>query len=266
MSATAENWGQQVADELENGDTNDASDFDMDAGDTNPDDLQGNIYVDKPGKYHFEIEEAKLEPSAYRNNDMTKPTFPHVNLRLRVLASAEGQSPAESVLYQELAVKGKGGQPWEEKHLFIRERTFAFLYNVGILEKRDDKLIDPETGTTKLNVLTFADRLKGKQFIGRVTKNENNGYVSYEVRGENVFRVDDPKVADVVKNPEALKLIGMGHVQCGPAANAAAGGGKPRKPAKPTGDAPQANASGGGGGAENAPAVTTSNHDELPDI
>src|ERR1019366_2374169 len=50
----------------------------------------------------------------------------------------------------------------------IRDMTSEFLIGVGILKKTDDNVIDPATGSTRIDTASLASRLKGVNFIGRI--------------------------------------------------------------------------------------------------
>lgn len=195
-------------------------DFDNDGVDTEK--LGSTLKVNKKGIYHFNIVDAK--PRMDRVGDNGKERFPDILVTCEVLESVPGQSGKGSLYYHELRVAGKGGSAPED---WIRVALCNFLTGLGILVVKDDKVIDPETGTTKVNIQTLAARIKAVgQFIGDIKQNKSddpNFDDKYELSfGRGAFRVDDPAVESVPKNVAALKLIGKAPA----AAPAKAGGGK----------------------------------------
>lgn len=194
----------------------------------------GRVEVDKPGYYHFSIK-ATAKPSPYNNGrdgqpDYEKPRRPSILLECVVLDSVANLSPAGAVLYHELIMGGKGpGAPIEA---WAKEQTLNFLVGVGICQTRGGEVIDPETGTTRLNSGTLVKRLDGLQFIGHVKvekggpkkdasgnqmADKNGSPLFYDDSigfpfGRGAFAIDDPRVSHVPKDVESLRAIGKEHL------------------------------------------------------
>ncbi len=186
---------------------------DVDASDIG----SGAPRADRVGFYHFGIN-ATARPETSDKKDMSKLRCPDILLACEVLKGVKDQSPEGSVYYHNLIIAGKGGGPIES---YDKTKTLNFLVGVGILKKVDGRVIDPETGSTKINTNTLEKRLNGLQFIGKLEL--NRGGIKDEATGERypdrielswgrgAFQVDDPKVKDIPKNEEALKKIAKGH-------------------------------------------------------
>ena len=189
-------------------------DFDSDGID--PDSFDSGGQIDKPGKYHLEIANAENKPIGVpdwrRRNCIT--------LRCTVLQSAKGSSPAGSALFHDLEFPNPEDRETmigkSEAPLFsvMMANLCNFLCKLGVLVKHEGKVIDPETKSTKLNVRTFATRLKGKQFIGNVVLEKYEDRNGNEVSKMKLDRyhpataVDDPANYDVPMNRAALQTIG----------------------------------------------------------
>jgi hypothetical protein len=193
----------------------------------------GERDVDKVGSYHFAIQ-AIPKPGRYKvingQEDYTKPVAPHILCLCRVLESVPGQSPKGAVYVHRLPMAGVGGEPMKEA---AKESMLNFLVGLGVLQTLNGVVIDPRTGTTKLQVSTFVERINAvKQIIGvlKLRKSNDPQYADRIelVYGRGAFRVDSPSVRDVPKNAAALAEIGMSHVQ-----QSAAAPGHVNPPVKP---------------------------------
>lgn len=224
----------------------DGFDFDTDGAD--PDKMESVLTVNKPGRYHMEV--ANVKPRLELVNDKGEQKSPDFLITATVLHSVPGQSSKGSLFFHNLRVAGPGGAAISETS---RDATIRFLVGMGVLILKGKQVIDPETGTTKVNFKTLVQRLQGRQFIANVKYVPPNGNYpeKWELPfGEGVFQVDNPAVADVPKCRAALKLIGKEH--CAPAEGAAAGGGgngkaaPSKKEAKPKEKQPETAAAGTG--------------------
>lgn len=174
--------------------------------------------VDKEGWYHFEFQDVKAYPETCKDGNPALPQTPHLLFICRVLHTAKGQSPEGSVYFHRFYTGSKGGgRPADGT---IRNNV-NFLCGIGILKKEKRQIngeektvaIDTETGTTRVNVESLPQRIKGRQFIGHIkcTKSDDPQYPDkYELQfGRGAYQVDDPAVADIPKNVEMLAAIGM---------------------------------------------------------
>ncbi len=214
-----DDWGREaVEDSATAGGWESTATFDdFDAGDVDSSNIgSGAIKVDRPGSYHFEITSAKARPKPYHEDDMSKSRKPDISLAMKVLLSVKDQSPEGAVHYHQLIMGKNGGGPPEKAD---KESTLNFLVGIGILQINSAGLvIDPETGTTKLNSGTLEQRLQGRQFIGHIElskggpkKDKITGIPEVDADGRPVywpdklgfnygrgaFRLDDPKVKHV---------------------------------------------------------------------
>lgn len=188
----------------------DAEDLQFSTDDVDESAVGSAIVVDQVGKYHLEIADAKNRFETMSDNG--NPRRPDILCTCRVLNTVKGQSPEGSVYYHQIQLGGKGGGAPEK---WQKESTVNFLHGIGLLKKVDGKFIDPETGTTAINVKTLAKRLQGIQFIGHIKRNKSNDE-RYDDKfellfGRGAFQVNDPAVANVPKNADALALIGGQH-------------------------------------------------------
>lgn len=199
----------------------------LDSEGVTQDDVQSTLQVDKPGKYHFEIAEAREDFSL--TNKRSEPQAPHILCTCVVLHTVPGQSPRGSVLWHRINLGGKGGAPLDENG---KRMTISFLAGVGLLKDQGGKFIDPQTGTTAIDIATLASRLKSMQFIGDPKPDTYEGRTSWRFNfGRGVFRIDDPLVSTVPKDKGALEAIGMAHCMA-PTATAQAAAKTKKEPAK----------------------------------
>jgi len=184
---------------------------DVDLGEVDPEECEQNVTVDKPGKYHFEVEEVIAHPEPFKPDG--NEASPHFVAILRVLKTVDGQSPRGSKHYHNVYVAGKGGGP---AHPAVIEAACKFLFAVRGLEKSPDgnSFVDPETGSSRFNPGKIGGRIKGAQFVGHLKFDKPKPDSGYSPRlglhfGNGCFRIDDPKVADVPKSAEDLAAIGI---------------------------------------------------------
>lgn len=227
MTDQSDEWGDLPAP----GEGDDGFDV-FDAGGVDTSRLGNVRYVDKAGFYHFAIEATPRPHNCEIVNgekDYNKPRKPDILCTCRVLAAAHGLSPEGSVLYHNITLGGKG--PGTSITDNDKRQTVEFLFGLGILEKRGDKIIDPQTGTEKINPNTLADRINAvKQFVGQVkhraaqpmkdTAGNDIPGKFYDERyefswGRGAFKLDDPAVWDIPKNAAALQAIGKEHLLTG---------------------------------------------------
>jgi hypothetical protein len=224
-------WGNDFADEEQGFDS-----FDTEGVDESR--VGNRRTVDKAGKYHFEIADTRERPEAVTEDG--KERWPGISLSCVVLETVPGQCPAGTYYYQQLRLAGKGGGPIED---WAKEATINFLVGVGLLKRVEKdgvtRFVDPETKSTRINVKTLASRLKGMQFIGDIKLQQSEQYGdSCELPfGRGAYQVDDPSVADVPKNADALALIGKSSAASGSNGSGAASGkgsgnGKPKASGK----------------------------------
>lgn len=173
----------------------------------------GNIRVSKPGFFHFGIS-AEAKPKPYEDSDMSKQRKPSILCVCKVLRPANGQ-PDGAIHYHDVVLGGKSGGPMTDSD---RDKTLNFLVGLGILKNSAGKVIDPETGTTKIKTSTLVDRInKIGQFVGNLHLSPANTGADgrqYPERiefnfGRGAFPVSAREVAHVPKNETALKEAGL---------------------------------------------------------
>lgn len=210
MSSVADdpNYGLAApTDDFGDGGGSGFDDFDMDGVDAERIG-SGSPDVDKPGWYHFIID-AKARPESFFADDMSKHRKPDILCNCTVLVSAPGQSPEGSLYRHNVVLGGKGpGVPIEKYDL---EQTLNFLVGVGVLTKVNGRIIDPETGTAKLNTRTLERRLDRRQFIGKIefVKSRDPQYKDkHELNwGRGAFQLTDPIVKNVPKHADYAALV-----------------------------------------------------------
>lgn len=172
----------------------------------------GNIKITKPGFVHLGIK-AEARPKTYHDNDISKQRKPSITCTCTALLAANG-NPAGAIHFHDMVLGGMGGGPMTDND---RDKTLNFLVGLGILQNTAGKVIDPETGTTKIRTSTLVDRInKLGQFVGNLhlsPANSNNGK-DYPERiefnfGRGAFPVTAKEVAHVPKNEAALKAAGL---------------------------------------------------------
>lgn len=136
----------------------------------------GFLRVDRKGWYQF-LMEATAKPLPYEDGDMSKARKPSIGIKMTVQASDNGTPPG-AIHFHDLTLGGKG--PGVPLTTYDRDQTLNFLVGCGILQKQGDKVIDPETQSTKIKTSTLVDRLNGKIVIGKIeltpaSKNETTG-------------------------------------------------------------------------------------------
>lgn len=216
--------------------------FSFDTSNTSKDDLGGSNIVEKPGWYHFEVTDVKADMATVGKKGGDKS--PHVLFTLQVLNSIPGQAVAGAMYFHRCYVAAKGGKG--EAAEGAVNSNLRFLHGLGAvvesdtLKKEDGSPVIVDAVTKEPNVTweTFK-RCKEKQLIARVVLGEPTynkpgdpaSGVKYEGRYEipfgRSFRPDDPQVADVEKDGEALKLAGYDPSKCGKLAGTQTGGTAP---------------------------------------
>lgn len=169
------------------------------ADDIDPDEAEkGGGFVDKPGKYHLEINLVKFDGGGKIKDD-GEPATPCLTLQMTVLHSVKGQSPAGARLFHRVYFSDK-----ENSHKLITKLGLR----LGLLVKRDGKAIDPASGTTRI-VPSLFKRAEGLQCIAEVRMEEYKGKEQAKIPFNDVWGVTHPDVADVPKSGEHLALIGV---------------------------------------------------------
>ena len=173
----------------------------------------GKLKVDKKGPYHFAIH-AEAKPKPYEDSDMSKQRKPSILVKHTVLRAANGV-PEGAIHYHDLVLGGKGGGPVAD---FDRDKTLNYLVGIGVLKNDGGKIIDPETGTTKIKTSTLVERInKVGQIIGVIHYSPaNKGQdgreypEKYEFNfGRGAYQVTAKEVQHVPCNEDALKAAGI---------------------------------------------------------
>lgn len=170
----------------------------------------GSSFVNKEGWYHFEIADVVRELD--RVSERGQPKSPAMRFELIVLHDVDGQSAKGSRHYHRIYVGDKDGGPPKEGSL---KSALRFGCGLGILREVEidgqPAIVDAATGSPKIKISTW-EQAKGMQVIARIEKRqeqEGSKYgPSFEIPYARVYQVDDPQVADVPKNKEALALLG----------------------------------------------------------
>jgi hypothetical protein len=209
----------------------------------------GKIEIE--GAYHLEIADADLKRDESGQIAVNRNGRAYFNLRLVVLHSTPGLSPAGSSMWHELELPSQedatatfpnGGNI---RHAVIRSIN-TFCVGVGLFTVRpgpDGKpqVIDPATNSTNVQQRTLGDRLKGRQFIGRPTRrdwaaNPDKGTkAGFEMQfkwGVGASQICDPQNALIPICEETAAAMGY-HKFKTPAVAAPAATANPGGPAKP---------------------------------
>lgn len=226
-------------------------------------------HIEVEGAYHLEVADAELKRDEGGNLDLNLNGRNYFNLRLVCLHSTPGQSPAGSTMWYELelpsaadatAVFPKSGQPVRPAVI----RAFnTFLVGLGVFRVQagpdgKEQIVDPATNSTKVQMATIAQRLKGRQFIGRPKRREWNanpekgtkaGFRMEFPWGAGASQIGDPQNALVPIDEVAAQAGGYKKFKGTAAAAAPKGKAKApaaappaanHAPAPPTGQAVQA--------------------------
>lgn len=196
----------------------------------------GSSFVNKEGWYHFEVADVVRELERVSERGQAKS--PAMRFDLVSLHDVAGQSPSGSRHFHRIYVGSKDGGPPAEGSL---KSALRFGVGLGILREVEidgqPAIVDAQTGSPQIRVSTW-ERAKGMQLVARIEKRqeqEGSKYgPSYEIPFARVYQPDDPQVADVPKNLEALALIGKA-----PAAKNGAAQQPAKAPAKPQAKPPQ---------------------------
>jgi hypothetical protein len=185
-------------------DTTKGADFSMDAGDIDADELKpNNGQVDKKGMYHFEVSDVVDE------TDVQAGKTPAIRFDLLVMHSVPNQSPAGSILFHRIYMRSaKGGPPSEGS----RKSAFKFGSALGLVMERnvDGKKVMVDFRSGKTNIPVDLWKLaKSCQFIGKIEMEQDNPQYAPQAKlsyGDS-WSLDDPKVADVPKNTDAVAMF-----------------------------------------------------------
>lgn len=183
-------------------------------------DVGGSRGVDKEGYYHFEI--TGVAPVIHQTNRKGGAVSNHIRIDMVVLKSVEGQSPQGSRHFHRIYLESKDGPEKTEK---LKHMGYRFLLGCGVLREVEPlggkpHLVDAETGETKVNLATWR-KCEGKQVVAKIEKEtsmyQGKEQIDYRIPFGNVYRPDDPKVADVPKDEDSL-LAGGYSITSGAAA------------------------------------------------
>lgn len=170
--------------------------------------------VTRPGWYHMKIE-AKARPLPYGNGikadeDMDRPRRPDILLTFTVLKTVDKQDAEGHVMYHNLILGGKGGGAPSD---IDKSNTLNVLVGLGICQKIDGKVIDPETKTTRINTRTLEARLNAVKHCvchvqvqkGKEKSDKPGEYWDDQIGliwGRGAFLPNDPKVATVPRSSD----------------------------------------------------------------
>ena len=152
-------------------------DFNIDGDGFSQDDVSsGSGFVNKKGKYHFEVRQIKedLELEKLDDNGKPKPKAPNVRFDLLVCHCVEGQSPLGALHLHRVYVGGRGGKAQSEGG---RKITLAWCLALGLAkevtlppanpgEEGRTAIVDAETGKS-INLATMR-RGVGKHVIAKI--------------------------------------------------------------------------------------------------
>lgn len=182
--------------------------FAVDGSQFSGEDLGGGGNVDKEGYYHFEIADVVNELDAV--SEKGKAKAPAVRFDLLVLHSVPNQSPSGCRHFHRIYLgTNEGGPPAAGS----QKSALRFGLGLGILREveKDGKksIVDAKTGSSRITLGTWHEA-KGRQCIGKIVFKPAEGQyqASYELPFGRVCQVDDPSVAGVPKNRDALAMIG----------------------------------------------------------
>ena len=190
-------------------------DFALETGDVSVEDFKKGEFVDKAGRYHFEVQNVKEDLSSV--NDSGKAQSPHFSLTCVVIGTEEGQSPTGCIHMHRLYVGAKEGEEYKEG---TRKMLLKFLASIGVIEEVEvvsltgenkKVLVDTETKTQQLGVSTFR-RMQGRQFVAALKskpmepRKDSNGnpiplregqtpMINFEIPYNTIYLPDDPHVA-----------------------------------------------------------------------
>lgn len=173
------------------------------------DDLGKSQIVNKEGWYHLECSgmSEELDPI----NDKGEEKSPSLRFELTVLETVAGQSPAGTKQYHSVWMAAKGGAPATKGS---RDSALRFGIGMGVLklvtEGENSKVVDAETGSTRITIDTFK-KIVGKQTIAQIVYKPADGKFKegYEIPFGRCYRPDDPYVDTVPKSVAALEAAGI---------------------------------------------------------
>lgn len=201
--------------------TEEMLDFELDTEGMSGDEVDtSRDQVDKEGWYHFEIADVVNELDTL--TDSGKEKTPCVRFDLLVLETVEGQSPAGSRHYHRIYLAGKGGGPPSEG---AKKMALKFGLRLGLLKETEEgSIVTADSNKTRFGVALW-HLAKGKQIIAAIKCEKGTGGFQdrYQIPFNEIFMVDDARVAHVPKNKDALALIGKQVTPAPPAAKSAGG-------------------------------------------
>lgn len=229
----SDDWGNTAPNE---------DDFEMSGEGVSTEDLNKfGERVDKPGWYHWEVADVKKDLRYV--NDKGNKQAPYVRFDLVVLcADKPGQSPVGARHSHKIYLGGSGGGPPADGS---RDSAIRFGIGLGLLKEVDGSIVDVATGLPTWKPSLW-DKAKEMQIVSNLVKKAGDERFgdSFEIPFGRVYQVDDPHVADIKKDVNAMKLIGKASAASTTKAAPAKSAGKAAasKPAA----APTGAASGGG--------------------
>lgn len=206
---------------------------DIDGFDTEQEGVKlGGERIDAEGVYHFEVRNAEFPRDEHGNQKLNRNNRRYINVHLVVLNTVPGQSPAGASMWHEIEIPNpedreqatKNGGTW---FAVVMSSLCSFCVGCGIFAKRkgqdgNEQIIDLASGSTKLQLSTVPERLKGLQVIGRPKKRTwaanpekgtQAGWTMEFPYGSGVSQIADPQNASVPMMEAALTAGGYKRFQ-----------------------------------------------------
>lgn len=155
-----------------------------------PEDLNASPWLSKSGTFHFLITAQDPAP-------LNKEKTSHIDglkITIAVLAGTDGtqfQKQSEQILFRGKPTDKDGGK-------FANTKLHKLFVATGLKNG-----LNPGQKTALDTSL-----LVTRQFVAEIeARDDGRGNVRHQIKGDRIYHVDDPEVANVPKNAEALNYI-----------------------------------------------------------
>ena len=157
---------------------------------TGDDFTTGSTFVTEPGKYHMVVGTVIEEPKTKDDKLIPNAKF---SVQAVVLAGTNESQVGKQINLMFFGPKAGG----KDGGKFSRKKVDRFLLGLGLISEDD----------LKKSIDVDFDKAQGRQFCVELIDNEQNGKKYLDVKGAEIYHVDDREVKDWPKSKQALGYL-----------------------------------------------------------
>ena len=150
----------------------------------------GGKFLNEPGIYHCMVTSIDDRPLSKENKPIENAAF-RVNFEVRAGTTPDQRGKVKDIVFFAPKLGGK------DDGAFARKKMDRFFVAVGAMTE--------EQVLKKQSVSIELDKLESRQFFAEFQMDSDNKYV--ELAFAEIYHPDDPKVANVPRDEEALSIL-----------------------------------------------------------